>query len=244
MIPYWHGSKLEPRRPLLAAPRVACASNAVVPAGRPSRLSHCRSSAAAECRGWRSARLSTSMRTTTRAVVGTSSSIRPIAGSAVSSPASRYQSAGGIMPPWVTVRRFWCDAVLCRRRIFAERFGADVLAPLSRRTGRLETIVHHLGLALGGRPAAAFADRLMMPVSNDTLLRVVRRRTEQPRDKLAIIGIDVALTGIAEPVVALWKRRSSPRSAMKRSARPHRSSPRHPRCLLPARKIRPGPRSP
>jgi len=26
----------------------------------------------------------------------------------------------------VTVRRFWCDAVLCRRRIFAERFGADV----------------------------------------------------------------------------------------------------------------------
>ena len=90
----------------------------------------------------------------------------------------------------VTVRRFWCDAVLCRRRIFAERFGADILAPLSRRTGRLETIVHHLGLALGGRPAAAFADRLMMPVSNDTLLRVVRRRTEQPRDKLAIIGID------------------------------------------------------
>jgi hypothetical protein len=27
----------------------------------------------------------------------------------------------------VTVRRFWCDAdLLCRRRIFAERFGADV----------------------------------------------------------------------------------------------------------------------
>ena len=90
----------------------------------------------------------------------------------------------------VTVRRFWCDAVLCRRRIFAERFGADILAPLSRRTGRLETIVHHLGLALGGRPAAAFAERLMMPVSNDTLLRVVRRRTEQPRDKLSVIGID------------------------------------------------------
>jgi hypothetical protein len=90
----------------------------------------------------------------------------------------------------VTVRRFWCDAVLCRRRIFAERLGADISAPLSRRTGRLETIVHHLGLALGGRPAAAFADRLMMPVSNDTLLPVVRRRTDQPRDKLAVIGID------------------------------------------------------
>ena len=110
---------------------------------------------------------------------------------------SRYQRQAADLPIAgrrvflrVTVRRFWCDAVLCRRRIFAERFGADILAPLSRRTGRLETIVHHLGLALGGRPAAAFADRLMMPVSNDTLLRVVRRRTEQPRDKLAIIGID------------------------------------------------------
>ncbi|MFD1984514.1 transposase family protein [Mesorhizobium newzealandense] len=90
----------------------------------------------------------------------------------------------------VTVRRFWCDAVLCRRRIFAERFGAAVLAPLSRKTGRLETIVHHLGLALGGRPAAAFAERLMMPVSNDTLLCVVLRRTEQPRNRLSFIGID------------------------------------------------------
>lgn len=29
-----------------------------------------------------------------------------------------------------------------------------------------------------------------MPVSNDTLLRVVRRRTEQPRDELIIVGID------------------------------------------------------
>ncbi len=90
----------------------------------------------------------------------------------------------------VMVRRFWCDAVLCRRRIFCERFDRDILAPWSRRTGRLEMIVHHLGLALGGRPAAAFADRLMMPVSNDTLLRVVRRRSQVPAETLNVIGID------------------------------------------------------
>ncbi len=30
----------------------------------------------------------------------------------------------------------------------------------------------------------------MMPMSNDTMLRVVRRRTEQPRDELTIIGIN------------------------------------------------------
>jgi transposase len=90
----------------------------------------------------------------------------------------------------VMVRRFQCDAVLCPRRIFAERFAEDALAPLARRTERLDHIVHHLGLALGGRPAAAFAARLMTPVSNDTLLRVVRRRARPPADRLAVIGID------------------------------------------------------
>jgi zinc-finger of transposase IS204/IS1001/IS1096/IS1165 len=87
----------------------------------------------------------------------------------------------------VIVRRFWCDAILCGRRVFAERFGDDVLAPLSRRTGRLDVIVHHLGLALGGRPAASFAERLMVPVSNDTLLRVVRRRAKTPDAPLTAI---------------------------------------------------------
>jgi transposase len=90
----------------------------------------------------------------------------------------------------VTVRRFQCEAVLCHQQVFAERFAEDVLAPMARRTGRLERIVHHLGLALGGRPAASFAERLMLPVSNDTLLRVVRRRARVPEEQLAVIGID------------------------------------------------------
>ena len=51
-------------------------------------------------------------------------------------------------------------------------------------------MVHHLGLALGGRPASALAQRLVMPVSNDTLLRVVGRRARRPTEKLTIIGID------------------------------------------------------
>ena len=90
----------------------------------------------------------------------------------------------------VVTRRFWCDAVLCGRRIFCEQFGDNVLARYGRRTQRLETIVHHLGLARGGRPAAAFAKRLMVPVSNDTLLRVVRRRIGDRNEDLNVIGID------------------------------------------------------
>jgi len=90
----------------------------------------------------------------------------------------------------VLVRRFRCDAVLCGRQIFAERFVGGILAPRSRRTERLDHLVHHLGLALGGRPGAGFAERLMLPVSNDTLLRVVRRRARSPVNTLVVIGID------------------------------------------------------
>ena len=84
----------------------------------------------------------------------------------------------------VRARRFHCDTVLCGWRIFAERFDDKVLAPWARRTARLDHIVHHLGLALGGRPKASFARRLMLPVSNDTLLRVVRRRGHAGRHGL------------------------------------------------------------
>ena len=57
----------------------------------------------------------------------------------------------------VRTRRFACEAVLCGRLIFAERFG-DVLPPYARRTGRLEHLVHHLALALCGRPFCPAAD--------------------------------------------------------------------------------------
>ena len=90
----------------------------------------------------------------------------------------------------VVARRFHCDAVLCGRRIFVERFDQDVLAPWARRTARLDHIVHHLGLALGGRPGASFARRLMLPVSNDTLLRVVRRRGSPRFVPPTVVGID------------------------------------------------------
>lgn len=82
------------------------------------------------------------------------------------------------------------SAVLCRRPIFAERFGDAVLPPSTRRTARLDVVVHRLGLALGGRPAASIARRLMVPVSNDTLLRVVRRLCRLRSNRLNAIGID------------------------------------------------------
>lgn len=90
----------------------------------------------------------------------------------------------------VVTRRFCCDTPHCRRRIFAERFDKTVLLLRSRRTSRLDFVVHHLGLALGGRPAASFAKRLMLPVSNDTVLRVVRARACSRTEPLNVVGID------------------------------------------------------
>jgi len=41
-----------------------------------------------------------------------------------------------------------------------------------------------------GRPTASVARRLILPVSNDTLLRVVRRRATRPDESPTVIGID------------------------------------------------------
>lgn len=90
----------------------------------------------------------------------------------------------------LTVRRFIRGAAQCRRRIFAERFDEDVIRPMARRTARLDCLVRHLALALGGRPATRFADRLRFPVSNDTLLRTVRRYDRPPPERPSVIGID------------------------------------------------------
>jgi len=90
----------------------------------------------------------------------------------------------------ISARRFRCLVTDCRRQIFAERLETTVGAPFARRAARLEEIVHHLGLALVGRPGQSFAQRLLLPVSNDTLLRVVRRRAVQPPKEPRVVGIN------------------------------------------------------
>ena len=112
---------------------------------------------------------------------------------------SRYQrsltdlpSQGRAVEIRLSSRRFRCTMTECPQRTFAERLAASAARPYARRTTRLDGIVHHLGLALGGRPGQNLAQRLLIPVSRDTLLRVVRRgalrqaMSETPR----IIGVD------------------------------------------------------
>ncbi|HEX7562430.1 MAG TPA: ISL3 family transposase [Bradyrhizobium sp.] len=121
----------------------------------------------------------------------------PACGRTSASVHSRYQRSLSDLPSQgrrvrvtVCARRFRCVVTDCPQRIFAERLEATVVGPFARRTARLEGIVHHLGLALGGRPGQSFARRLLLPVSNDTLLRVVRRRAAKLAEATRVIGID------------------------------------------------------
>jgi transposase len=91
----------------------------------------------------------------------------------------------------IQVRRFRCPNRCCTRMVFGEKLADGVAPRAARRTSRLEGIVHHIGIALGGRPAASLARRLMLPVSRDTLLRVVRRRAVPVgTDTVRIVGVD------------------------------------------------------
>jgi transposase len=54
----------------------------------------------------------------------------------------------------------------------------------------LQSIVHYVGLALGGRPGQSLARRLLLPVSKDTLLRAVRRSGGPRFVPPTVIGID------------------------------------------------------
>ena len=71
----------------------------------------------------------------------------------------------------VQARRFRCRNLSCPRQTFAESL-ADAAPRSARRTGRLGDLQRHLGFALGGEAGARLAERLAMPTSADTLLRM------------------------------------------------------------------------
>jgi transposase len=90
----------------------------------------------------------------------------------------------------VRIRRFRCPAANCPRRTFTEPPSPSVTGGSGRRTARLDGLLGDLGRSLGGRPAAALAKRLMLPVGVDTVLRTLRRRATLDGTPLRVIGID------------------------------------------------------
>ncbi|KQO56354.1 hypothetical protein ASF32_23375 [Methylobacterium sp. Leaf91] len=72
----------------------------------------------------------------------------------------------------VEVRRFRCSH--CPGRIFVERI-PGLMGFKARQTTRLAEAQTEIGMMLGGEAGARLSRRLSMPVSGDTVLRLIRR---------------------------------------------------------------------
>ena len=78
----------------------------------------------------------------------------------------------------IRTARLRCRNPCCDRQVFAEPL-PGVAEPRLRRTRRLFNLALLLGHNAGGRPAERVLARLGMPVSDDTVLRYLRRWAAQ-----------------------------------------------------------------
>ena len=91
----------------------------------------------------------------------------------------------------IAARRFRCLNTACARKTFAEHLGA-VADRSARRTTRLGDLQRQVALALGGAAAARLAQRLAIPTSADTMLRLLAR-ADHPRPTPStprVLGVD------------------------------------------------------
>ncbi len=90
----------------------------------------------------------------------------------------------------LAVRRFLCQAAACTRRTFVEQIDG-LTERFARRTPALRRVLERIALALAGRPAARLAAHLSVPVSANSLIRMVRRFPDpQPSTAPRVMGID------------------------------------------------------
>ncbi|QOZ38318.1 ISL3 family transposase [Bradyrhizobium sp. CCBAU 53421] len=86
-------------------------------------------------------------------------------------------------------RLFRCANPQCPRRIFTERLPATA-RPKARRTTRLGESQLAIGFAVGGEPGSRLSRKLAMPVSGDTLLRMIHLAPLPDFVAPSVVGID------------------------------------------------------
>jgi transposase len=110
---------------------------------------------------------------------------------------SRYRRAPKDLP-WggrpvrlmLRVRRFFCGARSCERRIFVERL-PEVVAPHARVTNRLAALLSAITFALGGEAGSRLAERVGVRASPATLISLIRRTPlAAPRAAPRVLGVD------------------------------------------------------
>ena len=86
-------------------------------------------------------------------------------------------------------RKFRCRNEVCRRKVFCQRL-PKVVECYGRKTIRLTSVLTLLAFALGGEAGARTASKLNLPVSGDTLLKLMRRRKECSTPAVKVLGVD------------------------------------------------------
>ena len=89
----------------------------------------------------------------------------------------------------IEVRRFFCDNAACQRSTFVEKLD-NFAPPYARRSARLASQQQSIGLMVGGAVGARLSTMLAMPVSGDTILRLVRDVVISDVPTPRVVGID------------------------------------------------------
>ena len=89
----------------------------------------------------------------------------------------------------VRARHFYCDNPACPQKIFSERLSGTATV-YGRRTERLTAALMGLVYEAGGDAGARAARRVGMPVSADTLLRIIHRALLPLLARPTIVGVD------------------------------------------------------
>lgn len=82
---------------------------------------------------------------------------------------------GKVVTVKLRLSRWCCPNKKCERRTFADRL-PEVVSAHARRTKRVAELVRFFGHSAGGLPGERLMKRLGMPVSDDTILRQLKRR--------------------------------------------------------------------
>jgi len=82
----------------------------------------------------------------------------------------------------LALNRWHCRHRECGRRTITDRL-PEIASPCMRRTERMAEIVGLIGHRMGGRPGEYLMHRLGMPVSDDTILRTLKRKNPASAQK-------------------------------------------------------------
>jgi hypothetical protein len=82
---------------------------------------------------------------------------------------------GAVVTVKMRMSRWRCTNGDCERLTFADQ-PSESVSPYARRTGRIAELVHLFGHGVGGKPGERLLKWLGMPVSDDTILRQLKRR--------------------------------------------------------------------